>query len=116
MTKLTYEDIETLTRLSLLTTDKFLSTVQAQWDGYIDKATTLIARAFVDGIDPEHEDAVKDMLRVIIRCTALSKLIALAQTSPVIFDAFEPSDTELTMQLDALKAKTAEITAREQED
>ena len=116
MTKLTHDDVKALSRLSLLTAEQFLATIQAQWDGYIDKATTLIARACADGIDPEHEDAVKDMLRVVVRCNAVSDLFDVALRSAVIYDAFEPSDTELTMQLDALKAKAAELLAREQED
>lgn len=113
MSKLTKEAVVALSELSMMTTEQFLGSIMAQWDRIGDMSVELIANAGVDGVDPEHEDIVKDMLRVGVRCMAMKKLMALVMAEPKLCNVFEPSDTDLDMQLAKLRANVVRLHEQE---
>jgi hypothetical protein len=113
MAKITREAVEAVSALSVMTTDQFFNSIIDQWDRLGDMAATLVASAAMDGIEPEHEDIVKDVLRVGVRCAALKGIIKLAMAEPWVIAACEPSDTELDIQLAEVRAEAARLQERE---
>lgn len=113
MAKLTREAVEAVSVLAEMTTDQFFASVINQWDRLGDLAATLVARAAIDGIEPEHEDTVKDMIRVGVRCAAMKGIMKLAMTQPEVIAAYEPSDTDLDIQLASVRAEAARLQEQE---